>query len=88
MTSFTKDISPLFRTKDVNCMGGRGIDLTSYIYMSDPTGDANYQDHANARHVFAHLKGDEKPRMPMGGPFWNEVALSTYENWINDGFSA
>jgi hypothetical protein len=88
MTSFSTDIVPLFRQKDINCMNGQGVELTSYTYMSDPTGDATYPDHANARRVLARLRGDEKPRMPMGGPFWTDDALNTYQSWLDGGFLA
>jgi hypothetical protein len=87
MTSFAKDIIPLFRQKDVLCMRGKGVDLTSYDYLSDPTGDAMYPDHANARHVLARLKGDEMPRMPIGGPYWDDGALGVYESWMAEGFT-
>ena len=30
----------------------------------------------NAKHVYARLTGDEKPRMPMGGPFSERVLQS------------
>ena len=88
MTSFVNDIVPLFRQKDINCMRDMGVDLTSYTYMSDATGDASYADHANARHVLARLRGDEMPRMPMGGPYWNDGALGAYRNWVEEGFKA
>jgi hypothetical protein len=29
MTSFSTDIVPLFRQKDINCMNGQGVEFTS-----------------------------------------------------------
>jgi hypothetical protein len=88
--SFATDILPLFRPQDINCMrpAPHGVLLDDYAYMSDETGDGVFADHANARHVFAHLTGDERPQMPKGGPFWSEADLATFEQWMTDGFAA
>ena len=69
-------------------MKGMGVDLTSYTYLADPTGDARFPNHANANHVLARLKGDELPRMPMGGPYWADDVLNIFQNWIDGGFAA
>jgi hypothetical protein len=66
ITSFASDIMPLFRPGDISCMSRWGVALDSYDYMSDPTADDVFPDHANARNVLAHLTGDRQPRMPMG----------------------
>jgi hypothetical protein len=63
-----------------------GVQLADYNYMSDSSGDAEFADHANARHVLARLVGDEKPKMPKGGPFWSDDQIGVYQKWINDGF--
>ncbi|HEX8500743.1 MAG TPA: hypothetical protein VF659_09140 [Pyrinomonadaceae bacterium] len=84
--SFNGDIKPLFRTKDINCMNGFGVQLADYGYMSDPAGDGTYPDHANANHVYAHLAGTETPRMPTGGPFWDQSQLDLYRQWMSCGF--
>jgi len=98
--SFAADIAHLFTTKDINCMrirfNGRGqnIVLNDFTYMGDATGDSSFADHANARHVFARLNGDELPQMPLGGEKkWtasdNPVGqqnLATFKNWMDGGF--
>jgi hypothetical protein len=98
--SFARDIAPLFTPKDVNCMRivqndrGQNIILNDYGYMGDATGDGTYTDHSNARHVYAHLTGEEKPQMPMGSEKkWNapdnpdgQSALMKYQTWMEQGF--
>lgn len=85
-SSFASDVSKLFGTRDVTCMSGIGVRLADYTYMSDPSGDSTFADHANARHVLARLTGDEKPRMPKGGPFWSDEQIAIYQRWISEGF--
>jgi hypothetical protein len=85
--SFATDIAPLFTPKDVNCMKSFGVLLDNYQYMSDPTGDDTYPDHANANHVYGHLSGNESPQMPVGEPFWTASAegkqnLQTLLDWM------
>jgi hypothetical protein len=86
--SFTADIWPLFHDRDINCMrpSPHGVLLADFAYMSNPGGDSIYSDHANARHVHARLTGSERPRMPMGGPYWSAPDIDTYEQWMSDGF--
>ena len=38
-----------------------GVLLDDFNYMSDPTGDGVFADHANGRHVYARLTGEEHP---------------------------
>jgi hypothetical protein len=83
--SFATDILPLFRSKDVNCMKKGGVALDSYEYMSNASGDSAFPDHANARHVHAHLAGDETPRMPPDGA-WPAANLEKFAQWMTDGF--
>jgi hypothetical protein len=85
-TSFQTHVAPLFRAGDVGCMAARGVRLDDYAYMSDAPGDGGFADHANARHVLARLTGDEKPRMPKGGPYWNDEQIALFERWMSDGF--
>jgi hypothetical protein len=80
--SFARDIAPLFTDRDAHCMGGMGVRLRDFDYMSDPKSDSIFPDHANARHVFARLKGAETPRMPPGGPGWTETQLALFESWM------
>jgi hypothetical protein len=84
--SFAKDIVTLFTSKDINCMKNFGVFLDDYQFMGEPSGDISYIDHANARHVYARLKGDDQPRMPKGGPYWSDEMLNKFEDWINGGF--
>jgi hypothetical protein len=98
--SFAADIAGLFTTKDVNCMRirvndrGQNILLNDFSYMGDATGDTIFVDHANARHVFARLVGDETPQMPISGEKkWTapdnptgQKNLQTYKEWMDHGF--
>ena len=86
--SFANDLLPLFTEGDVDCMSGMGVELSDYGYMSDATGDETFADHTNARHVYAHLSGDRRPRMPMGGPYWTDARLQLFEQWMSGGFLA
>jgi len=86
MTSFSTDIKPLFTRLDTACMSGRGVQLNSFAYMSDATGDATFADYANVRHVLAHLQGTEKPQMPMGEPAWSDEKIAILQDWIDGGF--
>jgi hypothetical protein len=87
-TSFATQIRPLFTPKDTSCMSSFGVLLDDYTYMSDPTGDREFGDHANARQVYARLTGTKKPQMPKGGPFWNNAQLALFKQWMDDGFAA
>jgi hypothetical protein len=86
--SFADDIAPLFNSGDVSCMARFGVRLDDYAYISDPTSDGTFADHANARDVYAHLTGDTTPRMPMGGPYWSTTQLQLFAQWMTDGFLA
>jgi len=68
-------------------MKPHGVVLDDYAYMSDPSGDDTYMDHAHARRVYASLTGDSKPQMPLGGPFWQSDQLQLYQQWMKDGFA-
>jgi hypothetical protein len=81
-TSFAKDIAPLFTDGDTRCMGGMGVHLRDFDYMSEPSGDGTFPDHANARHVLARLRGTETPRMPPGGAYWTDAQLALFESWM------
>ena len=79
--SFSKDILPLFRPVDIEHMRPMNVLLGDYGYMSDPA-----DDHKSALDVQAFLKGERKPRMPLGGPFWTDEQLALYAGWISDGY--
>jgi hypothetical protein len=78
VVSFERDIVPLFRPMDIQCMRGRDtpVLLADYEYMSVPS---------NAQLVLDFLKGERAPRMPFGGPYWNDDALQLFQDWINGG---
>jgi hypothetical protein len=50
--------------------------------MCDPAAGAGFTDHANARRVYAALKGKT---MPPDAP-WPQDWLDVYQNWIDTGF--
>jgi hypothetical protein len=85
--SFEKDVKPLFRQQDVDCMSDMGVALTDYGYMSAAAANDKYPDHANARDVYCHLLPSAcTPRMPMGGPYWSQGQLDIFNQWMIDGF--
>lgn len=80
--TFAKDILPLFRPKDINCMANFGVSLDDANYMCDATGDAAYADHANAREVFSKLSSGAMP--PDGA--WPAARVAIFQQWMADGF--
>jgi hypothetical protein len=85
---FAQDIQPLFTVRDIACMQRQHVRLDDYGYMSDPAGNDDFPDHANAREVYAHLAGTAEPRMPLGGPYWSDDQLKLFAQWMTDGFLA
>jgi hypothetical protein len=85
MITFATDVAPLFRQKDILCMGNMDIRLNEYEYMSNPDGDNIHPSFANLRHVIAHLLGEELPRMPPGGPYWSDEKVGILRKWLEDG---
>lgn len=79
--SFAKDIRPLFRDVDKQCMSRVGVLLDDYRYMCDPV-----NNHENAQAVYDSLTGKTTPRMPKGGPFWTQAQLDLYAKWMADGY--
>jgi len=73
--SFQRDILPLFRQEDIDCMAGYGVPLNDYSFMSQP---------ANAQNVYDHLTGAAQPQMPMGGPYWSPAQLSLFNTWMTE----
>lgn len=87
MTSYAKDIRPLFNAHDLACMGRKGVKLDNYAWMSDPAAGDGYPDHANGRKVFDFVRPDgNEPRMPMGGPYWDDDQVGLYQQWMDGGF--
>ena len=71
--SFKTDILPLFRQEDIDCMSEFGVALDDYNWMSNPD---------NANNVYLRLTGKRKPRMPEGGPYWNDAQLKKLNDWM------
>jgi hypothetical protein len=89
--SYAADIRPLFRRIDIDHMKPRGILLDNYTWMSNSAGGTigscqAFADHANARSVYGYLTGSCQPQMPPGGPYWSNSQLTTYRQWMDDGF--
>ena len=72
--SFKTDILPMFRPVDIDHMRPMGILLDDYAWMSKPD---------NAKGVYARLSGEETPRMPPRGPYWNAAQLQKLSDWMN-----
>jgi hypothetical protein len=75
--SFSKDILPLFTTKDIEHMSALGVLLHKYNWMCQPS---------NARNVYRYLTGEAKPQMPLGGAYWREEQLDLFKRWMDGGF--
>jgi hypothetical protein len=80
--SYARDIQPKFRPSDISCMARRHVMLDQATWMCDPAASFGFDDHGNARKVFAMLSAQ---RMPPDGP-WPQDWLDTYQNWIDTGF--
>jgi hypothetical protein len=78
--SFEKDIVPLFRPMDIECMGGREANpvfLVDYDFMSNRD---------NALNVIGRLKASAgSGRMPLGGPYWSDESIQLLQDWIDGG---
>jgi hypothetical protein len=74
--SFATNILPLFTPVDINCMKTKGVNLSSYAYMSVPQ---------NAQNVLDHLKGTTPPPMPPSGP-WPAANIALFQSWIDGGY--
>jgi hypothetical protein len=87
MVSYAADIRPLFDARDVACMRRKGVMLGDYGWMSDPAPGDGYDDHAHSRMVFDFVRPDGKePRMPLGGPYWEDEQVALYQRWMDEGF--
>jgi len=75
--SFERDIKPLFTDDDIDHMEGMGVLLADHSWMSVPE---------NAKNVYEYLTGDQEPRMPPGGPYWDTDKLQLLSDWIDGGF--
>jgi len=74
--SFERDIKPLFSDDDIDHMEGMGVLLADHAWMSQQE---------NASNVYAYLTGDQEPRMPPGGPYWDVDKLKLFADWMKGG---
>ena len=74
--SFEKDVRPLFTETDIDHMAPMGVLLDDYKFMSDPS---------NAKNVYEFLTGEQEPRMPPGGPYWDQRQLDLFASWMKGG---
>jgi hypothetical protein len=81
--SFAKDIARKFRSSDIGCMAPKGVLLGNAQWMCDAAAGHGFDDHANARRVYAAL---EDGVMPPDHE-WPEEWLDTYRRWMEDGFN-
>lgn len=73
--SFAKDIRPLFREGDIECMSTAGVHLDDYAWMSAP---------ANAQHV---LRAVSSGHMPPDDA-WPKEKVALLQQWIDAGYPA
>ena len=83
-TCYANDILPMFRPGDIGCMTPKGIHLGDAQWMCDPAANDGFDDHANARRVFAALSSGFMPP----GHKWPQDWLDIYSNWMTDGFQS
>jgi hypothetical protein len=81
-TCYAKDILPMFRPGDIGCMTPKGIHLGDAQWMCDPAANDGFDDHANARRVFAALSAGFMPP----GQKCPQDRLDIYSNWMTGGF--
>ena len=79
--SFSKDVVPLFRKKDIDHMKSFQVLLDDYAYMSDPAGD-----HQNARNVEARLSTNDPGEQMPPDRKWTDAELTTYRQWMAAGY--
>ena len=80
--SYFADILPKFRPGDIRCMKGKGVLLGDADWMCDPSAAEGFDDHGNARRVYAALSEGFMPPDGAWPPDW----IETYRNWMNGGF--
>ena len=83
-TRYDKDILPLFRPQDIQCMARARVLLDQAEWMLDPAGDARFADHAHARLVGEKLANKS---MPPDGP-WSADQIALFLDWMAGGFLA
>jgi hypothetical protein len=78
-TSFQGDILPLFTEVDIEHMGGFGVVLNDYAYMSQPD---------NAAKVYEQVSQGLMPPAPSEGGegAWSPDKVELFKAWIDDGY--
>jgi len=79
---FVTEILPLFRPGDITCMASKGVRLADAQWMCDPAGNHGFDDHSNARRVYATLSAGFMPP----GQKWSQDQLDIFSSWMTDGF--
>jgi len=80
--TYTADIAPKFRPKDIGCMTQHRIRLGDSAWMCSPAAAHGFADHGNARVVFGQLSAGSMP--PDGA--WPQDWIDTYQAWMSGGF--
>ena len=73
--SFAKDIRPMFRGGDVECMAPSGVLLDDPAWMRVA---------ANAQSVYEAVSNGS---MPPDAP-WTEAQVKTFKTWMDAGYPA
>jgi hypothetical protein len=68
--SFAKDIRPLFRQRDIECMSDFGFDLSKVTDVRMRSAD-----------IYARLA---EKSMPTDGP-WSDADIAKFQQWIDEG---
>jgi hypothetical protein len=79
MTSFQRDIRPLFRDVDVEHMNDNGLDLSDYDQVKN-----------NSDEILKRVSSkDDNVRMPLppDDP-WTPQQVALFQQWINDNYPA
>jgi hypothetical protein len=63
-------------------MTPKGVHLADSQWMCDASGGGGFDDHGNARRVYAALS---EGFMPPDGA-WSQDWLNTYNDWMTGGF--
>ena len=76
MTSFARDIRPLFRAKDIEHMVNLGVDLSRYEAVR-----------GSAQSILQRVSGTGgRPMPPPPDQRWTKVQIELFERWIAEGF--
>jgi len=86
-----KDVSRIFKKECVVCHSTKNktanLDLSSYqaVMRGGKSGTIIVPKDPKASLVMKYIKGDKKPRMPMGGKPLKESEIKLIERWIATG---